>query len=275
MKNLVAVMLNRDPTKRPRVHEILAMPVIKDRIKEFLTKTQQNMEFNHTIIHKKDLNQIYQEEKIRNQKFDLKDNSKLLKEKDERERLEKEHKEKEKEKLEKERIKREQQNKVQEYTEHDSDRLKSIDNKLDQLRREREERKQMLEDNKLKREEERKEFLKNLKQKHEGDPNKEEVRRRSDCIDSSSSRTDLHTVSDVDFDEKPCGINETEVNQNDYEEMNECMMNVFLESQPKPVENEDDQDEEDEQLDQNMLDKINLSASNEGDGNFSGDIQHF
>jgi len=58
MKNLVTAMLSRDPAKRPRVHDILQMPIIKDRIKDFLTKTQQCVEFNHTVIHNKDLNLI-------------------------------------------------------------------------------------------------------------------------------------------------------------------------------------------------------------------------
>jgi len=65
MKTLVSILLNRDADSRPRVHEILAMPIIKDRIKEFLTKTQHSVEFNHTIIHKKDLNQIYHEENVK------------------------------------------------------------------------------------------------------------------------------------------------------------------------------------------------------------------
>jgi len=62
MKNLVTVMLSRDPGKRPRVHDILQMPIVKDRIKDFLTKTQQVVEFNHTVIHHKDLNMIHMEE---------------------------------------------------------------------------------------------------------------------------------------------------------------------------------------------------------------------
>lgn len=62
MKNLVTAMLSRDPAKRPRVHDILQMPIIKDRIKDFLTKTQQCVEFNHTVIHNKDLHLIYAEE---------------------------------------------------------------------------------------------------------------------------------------------------------------------------------------------------------------------
>ena len=48
-------LLVTDSSKRPRVHDILNMPIIKNRIKEFLTTTMMNVEFNHTIIHKKDL----------------------------------------------------------------------------------------------------------------------------------------------------------------------------------------------------------------------------
>jgi hypothetical protein len=55
MKTLVNTLLITDTKKRPRVHEILAMPIIKGRIKEFLTTTIANIEFNHTVIHKKDL----------------------------------------------------------------------------------------------------------------------------------------------------------------------------------------------------------------------------
>jgi len=51
----VTQLLNTDSTKRPRVHDILAMPLIKNRIREFLTTTVMNIEFNHTVIHKKDL----------------------------------------------------------------------------------------------------------------------------------------------------------------------------------------------------------------------------
>mmetsp|Transcript_89994 Transcript_89994/g.194705 ORF Transcript_89994/g.194705 Transcript_89994/m.194705 type:complete len:302 (+) Transcript_89994:793-1698(+) len=38
------------------------MPIIRDRIKEFLTTTMVNVEFNHTVFHKKDLYQIHKEE---------------------------------------------------------------------------------------------------------------------------------------------------------------------------------------------------------------------
>lgn len=65
LRNLVTILLNKDPSKRPRVHDILNFPIMKNRIKEFLTKSQVGIEFNHTIIHKKDLNQIYIENKQR------------------------------------------------------------------------------------------------------------------------------------------------------------------------------------------------------------------
>lgn len=63
MKNLVNICLVTDTKKRPRVHELLNMPIIKNRIKEFLTTTIANIEFNHTVIHKKDLYQIHNDEK--------------------------------------------------------------------------------------------------------------------------------------------------------------------------------------------------------------------
>jgi len=68
MKTLVNTLLLTDTKKRPRVHEILAMPIIKGRIKEFLTTTIANIEFNHTVIHKKDLYQIHNEQKDNNNK---------------------------------------------------------------------------------------------------------------------------------------------------------------------------------------------------------------
>lgn len=75
MKTLVNTLLLTDTKKRPRVHEILAMPIIKGRIKEFLTTTIANIEFNHTVIHKKDLYQIHNEQKDNNKGNNLRSNS--------------------------------------------------------------------------------------------------------------------------------------------------------------------------------------------------------
>lgn len=61
LKSLITLLLNRDPNKRPRIHQILNMDLIKNRIKDFLTKTV-SLEFNHTVIHKKDLYKIASEE---------------------------------------------------------------------------------------------------------------------------------------------------------------------------------------------------------------------
>jgi len=77
MKNLVTLMLSRDPNKRPRVHDILQLPIVKDRIKDFLTKTQQCLEFNHTVIHNKDLNLIHMEEQQKSSSHDYEDEEKF------------------------------------------------------------------------------------------------------------------------------------------------------------------------------------------------------
>lgn len=52
MKNLVASLLTVSHTKRPSVKEILQLPIIKARIKNFLTEFQYADEFSHTVIHK-------------------------------------------------------------------------------------------------------------------------------------------------------------------------------------------------------------------------------
>ena len=46
-------MLENDPDKRPGVHDILKTQLILNRIKEFLSETVKNEEFNHTILHNK------------------------------------------------------------------------------------------------------------------------------------------------------------------------------------------------------------------------------
>lgn len=59
--------------------------------------------------------------------------------------------------------------------------------------------------------------------------------------------------------------------------MNECMMNIYLDDDEK--QEGPQEEEEDEQLDQDMLNKINLSSNNANDNgdnnNFNGDIQQF
>ena len=52
IKNLIKLMLDISPTRRPDVNRILAMPVIQRRIKSFLSETARKDEFSHTVLHK-------------------------------------------------------------------------------------------------------------------------------------------------------------------------------------------------------------------------------
>eukprot|EP01017_Pseudomicrothorax_dubius_P014976 TRINITY_DN17457_c0_g1_i1.p1 TRINITY_DN17457_c0_g1~~TRINITY_DN17457_c0_g1_i1.p1 ORF type:complete len:406 (-),score=88.96 TRINITY_DN17457_c0_g1_i1:628-1845(-) len=52
LKSLVESLLKVDPAKRPTVNEILRMPLIQRRIKDFLSESQRLSEFSHTILHK-------------------------------------------------------------------------------------------------------------------------------------------------------------------------------------------------------------------------------
>jgi len=46
-------MLHIDPNKRPSINEILKTPIIKNRIRNFLSESIRVTEFSHTILHKK------------------------------------------------------------------------------------------------------------------------------------------------------------------------------------------------------------------------------
>jgi NIMA (never in mitosis gene a)-related kinase len=52
LKNLVSSLLTVAHTKRPSVKEILQLPIIKNRIRNFLTEIQYADEFSHTVLHK-------------------------------------------------------------------------------------------------------------------------------------------------------------------------------------------------------------------------------
>ena len=52
IKNLISMMLQVEPTKRPTITELLRQPIIKNRIKNFLNELDYNNEFSHTILHK-------------------------------------------------------------------------------------------------------------------------------------------------------------------------------------------------------------------------------
>jgi len=51
LKHLVFSMLSVDSNKRPSINEILKLPILSSRIKNFLTELEFNSEFSHTILH--------------------------------------------------------------------------------------------------------------------------------------------------------------------------------------------------------------------------------
>ena len=52
LRSLINSLLIVDPEKRPTINEILRLPIIKSRIKNFLNENQYDDEFSHTILHK-------------------------------------------------------------------------------------------------------------------------------------------------------------------------------------------------------------------------------
>ena len=51
LKNLVISLLSVDTNKRPSINEILRLPILSSRIKNFLSELDFNAEFSHTILH--------------------------------------------------------------------------------------------------------------------------------------------------------------------------------------------------------------------------------
>jgi len=51
LRNLVACLLELNPSKRPSVHDVLKMPIITNRIRKFLSESVRLDEFSHTILH--------------------------------------------------------------------------------------------------------------------------------------------------------------------------------------------------------------------------------
>jgi NIMA (never in mitosis gene a)-related kinase len=51
VSNLIAMMLQRDPAKRPSVHQLLKVPCIEMRITRFLQADVFKEEFAHTLLH--------------------------------------------------------------------------------------------------------------------------------------------------------------------------------------------------------------------------------
>ena len=51
LRGLIADMLNRDPSKRPSINEVLKRPVMQNRIRQFLSESVARSEFSHTVLH--------------------------------------------------------------------------------------------------------------------------------------------------------------------------------------------------------------------------------
>lgn len=51
LRSLVDRLLRVDPESRPTVHQILKDPLIRNRIKNFLSSSERNQEFSHTVLH--------------------------------------------------------------------------------------------------------------------------------------------------------------------------------------------------------------------------------
>lgn len=52
LRNLVTEMLKREPRDRPCVNNILRKQIMQERIRRFLTETEMEDEFSHTVMHK-------------------------------------------------------------------------------------------------------------------------------------------------------------------------------------------------------------------------------
>jgi NIMA (never in mitosis gene a)-related kinase len=52
LRNLIDMMLRRNPRDRPSVNAVLRMPLMKSRIHRFLTDTLVSEEFSHTVLHR-------------------------------------------------------------------------------------------------------------------------------------------------------------------------------------------------------------------------------
>ncbi len=60
---LLSSILIKDPKKRPTVHEILRMPLIKKRISKYLEEDDFRDEFSHTLLHNQDVFKAFQDRK--------------------------------------------------------------------------------------------------------------------------------------------------------------------------------------------------------------------
>lgn len=51
LKNMISILLQVDPAKRPTTNSILQMPIIQQRVKNFLSETMRIQELSHTVLH--------------------------------------------------------------------------------------------------------------------------------------------------------------------------------------------------------------------------------
>ena len=63
MNNLIAALLQKDPTKRPSINTILKMPIIERRISQFLDDEDFKDEFSHTLLHNQDVFKAFAQKK--------------------------------------------------------------------------------------------------------------------------------------------------------------------------------------------------------------------
>ncbi len=66
LKNLIFVMLQQVPEKRPSIHDILKMPFIIKRIQNYLSESVRNVEFAHTVLHNQNISVNVSKLNIRN-----------------------------------------------------------------------------------------------------------------------------------------------------------------------------------------------------------------
>jgi hypothetical protein len=59
LRGLVGSMIQKEPRSRPSVNDILALPLIRDRIGQYLQPEVAQEEFSHTVLHgQRGLNQV-------------------------------------------------------------------------------------------------------------------------------------------------------------------------------------------------------------------------
>jgi len=51
VSNLLQIMLNKDPSKRPSINQLLKMDIIREKTQKLLNEQDFKDEFSHTILH--------------------------------------------------------------------------------------------------------------------------------------------------------------------------------------------------------------------------------